>query len=131
MEKAELTSGSTWHAAGQVTHSVSSYVLAEFRRYACELYASLEAETQVATSWHRSGSLRIAYRSWTGSPLALSGFVPGRTWPLPTWRPNTLSPARLWRCGWWERCVLRECWATRCMTRRMPGCAPRAEEVLT
>ena len=34
IEKAELTSGSTWHAAGQVTHSVSSYALAEFRRYA-------------------------------------------------------------------------------------------------
>ena len=63
IEKAELTSGSTWHAAGQVTHSVSSYALAEFRRYACELYASLEAESEVATSWHRSGSLRVAYNA--------------------------------------------------------------------
>ena len=25
LEKAELTSGSTWHAAGQITHSTSSY----------------------------------------------------------------------------------------------------------
>ncbi|MEM7745432.1 MAG: FAD-binding oxidoreductase, partial [Pseudomonadota bacterium] len=25
LEKAELTSGSTWHAAGQITHSVSHY----------------------------------------------------------------------------------------------------------
>ena len=63
VEKAELTTGSTWHAAGQVTHSVSSYALAEFRRYACELYASLEAESGVATSWHRSGSLRVAYHA--------------------------------------------------------------------
>ena len=30
VEKAELTTGSTWHAARQVTHSVSSYALAEF-----------------------------------------------------------------------------------------------------
>ena len=27
LEKAELTSGSTWHAAGQVTHSTSSIML--------------------------------------------------------------------------------------------------------
>ena len=27
LEKAELTSGSTWHAAGQITHSTSSYAL--------------------------------------------------------------------------------------------------------
>jgi glycine/D-amino acid oxidase-like deaminating enzyme len=25
LEKAELTSGSTWHAAGQITHSTSSF----------------------------------------------------------------------------------------------------------
>lgn len=27
LEKAELTSGSTWHAAGQITHSTSSFAL--------------------------------------------------------------------------------------------------------
>lgn len=61
LEKAEPTSGSTWHAAGQVTHSVAGYTLAAMRRYGTELYASLEAETGVATSWHPSGSLRVAY----------------------------------------------------------------------
>ena len=29
LEKAELTSGSTWHAAGQITHSTSSYGLGQ------------------------------------------------------------------------------------------------------
>ena len=79
VEKAELTSGSTWHAAGQVTHSVSSYTLATFRRYACELYASLEAETGVATSWHRSGSFRVAYEpvevDWLRGQLGLAHYV--------------------------------------------------------
>ena len=79
VEKAELTSGSTWHAAGQVTHSVSSYALAEFRRYACELYGSLEAESGVATSWHRSGSLRVAYHTeevdWLRSQLGPAEYV--------------------------------------------------------
>ena len=79
IEKAELTSGSTWHAAGQVTHSVSSYALAEFRRYACDLYASLEAESGVATSWHQSGSLRVAYHAeevdWLRAQLGPAEYV--------------------------------------------------------
>jgi dimethylglycine dehydrogenase len=61
LEKAEPTSGSTWHAAGQITHSVSGYTLAAMRRYGTELYAHLEDETGVATSWHRTGSFRVAY----------------------------------------------------------------------
>ncbi|MCQ3815088.1 MAG: FAD-dependent oxidoreductase [Acidimicrobiia bacterium] len=79
IEKAELTSGSTWHAAGQITHSVSSYTLAEFRKYGCELYASLEDESGVATSWHQSGSLRVAYEpqevDWLRSQLGVAEYV--------------------------------------------------------
>lgn len=61
LEKAELTSGSTWHAAGQVTHSVSHRAMAELARYATELYPALEAETGQSVSWHGCGSLRLAY----------------------------------------------------------------------
>ncbi len=79
VEKAELTSGSTWHAAGQVTHSVSSYTLANFRKYACELYASLEEESGIGTSWHGSGSFRIAYQpievDWLRGQLGVAEFV--------------------------------------------------------
>jgi dimethylglycine dehydrogenase len=79
VEKAELTSGSTWHAAGQVTHSVSSYTLAHFRKYACELYAALEDETGVATTWHRSGSFRVAYEpvevDWLRGQLGVAEYV--------------------------------------------------------
>ena len=96
VEKAELTSGSTWHAAGQVTHSVSSYALAEFRRYACELYAALADESGVATSWHRSGSLRVAYNAeevdWLKAQLGPAEYV-GNTmeWIGPR-RMATLHP---------------------------------------
>ena len=79
VEKGELTSGSTWHAAGQVTHSVSSYTLAYFRKYGCELYASLEAESGIATSWHRSGSFRVAYQpievDWLKGQLGVADYV--------------------------------------------------------
>jgi dimethylglycine dehydrogenase len=61
LEKAELTSGSTWHAAGQITHSVSNHGLAKMAAYGTELYPRLEAETGQSCSWHGCGSLRVAY----------------------------------------------------------------------
>ena len=51
LEKAELTSGSTWHAAGQITHSTSSYGLGKCVDYNIGLYSSgLEAETGVSVT---------------------------------------------------------------------------------
>ena len=62
LEKAELTSGSTWHAAGQITHSTSSYGLGKCVDYNIGLYSSgLEAETGVSVTWHGCGSFRLAY----------------------------------------------------------------------
>jgi len=61
LEKAELTSGSTWHAAGQITHSVSHYGLAKMAAYGTALYPRLEAETGQSCTWHGCGSLRVAY----------------------------------------------------------------------
>lgn len=61
IEKGELTSGSTWHAAGQITHSVSHYGLAKMAAYGTGLYARLEEETGQSTTWHGCGSLRVAY----------------------------------------------------------------------
>jgi len=62
LEKGELASGSTWHAAGQITHSTSSYGLAWMTRYGTHKYAELEAETGPSVSWHQPGSLRLAVR---------------------------------------------------------------------
>lgn len=61
IEKGELTSGSTWHAAGQITHSVSHFGLAKMAAYGTELYPRLEAETGQSCTWHGCGSLRMAY----------------------------------------------------------------------
>ena len=62
LEKAELTSGSTWHAAGQITQSTSSYGLGKCVGYNIDLYAgALEKETGQSVSWHGCGSLRLAY----------------------------------------------------------------------
>ena len=62
LEKAELTSGSTWHAAGQITHSTSSFSLGKCVDYNIGLYAGgLETETGQAVTWHGCGSFRLAY----------------------------------------------------------------------
>lgn len=63
VEKAELTSGSTWHAAGQISHSTSHWGLANMVKYGTELYPRLEAETGQSATWHGCGSLRLAYNN--------------------------------------------------------------------
>lgn len=60
IEKAELTSGATWHAAGLVSRMVGGYSLGSMHDYAVDLYKSIEAETGQAVSWHNCGSLRVA-----------------------------------------------------------------------
>ena len=62
LEKAELTSGSTWHAAGQITHSTSSFGLGKCVDYNIGLYSGrLEVETGQPVTWHGCGSFRLAY----------------------------------------------------------------------
>jgi dimethylglycine dehydrogenase len=60
IEKGELTSGSTWHAAGLCTQLNPSFNLTKLLMYSLDLYGSLEEETGQAVSLHRNGSLRLA-----------------------------------------------------------------------
>jgi dimethylglycine dehydrogenase len=60
LEKDELTSGSTWHAAGLCTQFNPSYNLMKLLRYSLDLYDRLEAETGQPVDLHRCGSLRLA-----------------------------------------------------------------------
>jgi dimethylglycine dehydrogenase len=60
LERDELTSGSTWHAAGLCTQFNQSYNLMALLRRSVELYEELEAETGQAVDYHRCGSVRIA-----------------------------------------------------------------------
>ncbi len=60
VEKGELTSGSTWHAAGLVPHFISSLNMAKVHFEAPKLYATLEADTGQATGWHGCGAIRLA-----------------------------------------------------------------------
>jgi dimethylglycine dehydrogenase len=60
VEKNELTSGSTWHAAGQCPSITGSYNLAKIHAYSNQLYPRLEALTGQYVSWHACGGLRLA-----------------------------------------------------------------------
>ena len=60
LERRELTSGTTWHAAGLVGQLRSTINMTKLARYTGELYAGLEAETGQATGYRRCGSISLA-----------------------------------------------------------------------
>jgi dimethylglycine dehydrogenase len=60
VEKGELTSGSTWHAAGQCPHFNGSLNMTKVHVYGTQLYPQLEKLTGQAVSWHGCGGLRLA-----------------------------------------------------------------------
>ncbi len=67
LEMGQITSGSTWHAAGLVGQLRSSASITRVLKYSVELYKGLEAETGLATGWKMSGCLRLATNQdrWT------------------------------------------------------------------
>lgn len=60
LDKGALTSGSTWHAAGVVTHFHTSPALMRMRKYSIDLYRRLQAEAGRHIGWNEVGSLRVA-----------------------------------------------------------------------
>jgi len=63
VEKGELTSGSTWHAAGLIPHFIANLNMAKVHLHGTELYKRLEEETGQSTGWHGCGSIRLATNS--------------------------------------------------------------------
>ena len=60
VEKGELTSGSTWHAAGQCPSFIADYNMALVHHHSNTLYPKLEAMTGQPTGWHGPGGIRFA-----------------------------------------------------------------------
>lgn len=60
LERKQLTSGTTWHAAGLIGQLRASDNMTRLARYSAELYSSLEEETGVATGYRRVGSITAA-----------------------------------------------------------------------
>jgi 4-methylaminobutanoate oxidase (formaldehyde-forming) len=60
VERADLTSGSTFHSAGLVGQLRSTLSLTKMMMASVDLYRSLEDEVGLETGWHEVGSLRLA-----------------------------------------------------------------------
>ena len=97
LEKAELTSGSTWHAAGLLPLFNMSYSVGQIHKYSVELYRGLEAETGQAVGFRQVGNLRLAmnrdrmdeYTQYAATARTIGVNVEfltpaevGRIWPL-------------------------------------------------
>ncbi|MEO1264716.1 MAG: FAD-dependent oxidoreductase, partial [Pseudomonadota bacterium] len=60
LERKQLTSGTTWHAAGLIAQLRATANMTRLSKYSQELYGELEAETGVATGFKRCGSMTVA-----------------------------------------------------------------------
>ncbi|SHI43548.1 4-methylaminobutanoate oxidase (formaldehyde-forming) [Shimia gijangensis] len=60
LERKQLTSGTTWHAAGLIGQLRATANMTKLARYSAELYLGLEEETGVATGMRQVGSVSAA-----------------------------------------------------------------------
>lgn len=60
LERLELTSGSTWHAAGNITHFGHYAEITQLYVDSLKTYQQAEAETGQSIGFHPTGSLRLA-----------------------------------------------------------------------
>src|SRR5499425_1386348 len=61
LERNELTSGSTWHAAGNTPNFSTSWNVIKFQRHSTRLYAKLGEEVGYPINYHITGSIRLAH----------------------------------------------------------------------
>lgn len=61
VERAELTSGSTWHAAGNLPHFSNSFNIMKLQQYSISLYQELARVTGASVGQHLTGAIRLAH----------------------------------------------------------------------
>jgi len=61
LEKNELTSGSTWHAAGNCPNFVGSWTMMKIQSYSTKLYRDLGALVDYPMNYHVTGAIRLAH----------------------------------------------------------------------
>ncbi len=60
LERKELTSGSTWHAAGLLPLFNLSYAVGQLHKYSVGFYPKLEAETELSVGFSKVSNIRLA-----------------------------------------------------------------------
>ena len=61
LERDELTSGSTWHAAGNLPTFSTSWSILKLQKYSASLYRQLAASAENPINYHVTGSVRLAH----------------------------------------------------------------------
>ncbi len=61
VERDELTSGSTWHAAAQVTQFGGNQTFVALKRHSINLYRELAADPEFPINYHITGGMRLGY----------------------------------------------------------------------
>ena len=61
IERDELTSGSTWHAAGNLPTFSTSWSVMKLQKYSAALYRELAASSEDPINYHITGSVRLAH----------------------------------------------------------------------
>ena len=61
LEKNELTSGSTWHAAGNCPNYVGSWTMMKIQSYSTSLYRKLGELVDYPMNYHVTGAIRLAH----------------------------------------------------------------------
>ena len=88
IERARLTSGSTFHSAGLVGQLRGSLSLTRMMMNSVELYRTLKDEVGLETGWHEVGSLRLA-----SSPERMEELTRQAAWAKTFGLPLELVPA--------------------------------------
>ncbi|MVO16404.1 GcvT family protein [Parasedimentitalea huanghaiensis] len=91
LERKQLTSGTTWHAAGLIGQLRASSNMTKLARYSAELYHGLEDETGVATGIRQVGSISVALTDERREELYRSAAM-ARAFGVPA---EELSPAEV------------------------------------
>ena len=60
LERDQLTSGTTWHAAGLIGQLGASAPVTKLRKYSLDLYKELEVKTELSTGLKQNGAISIA-----------------------------------------------------------------------
>ncbi len=61
VERDELTSGSTWHAAAQVTQFGANQTMVALKRHSINLYRQLASDDEFPINYHITGGMRLAH----------------------------------------------------------------------
>jgi dimethylglycine dehydrogenase len=61
VERDELTSGSTWHAAAQVTQFGANQTMVALKKHSIDLYRELAADPDNPVTYHITGGMRLAH----------------------------------------------------------------------